>query len=97
MLLTVPLMNTCVAMFSHIARGMSPLTGGEDYLSDRLVRGGLSRRVAEVSLWSATEVCALMAVGLYSYPDSINLLIIGTFAVLCLGALVMFSLTRSKD
>ena len=97
MLLAVPLLDTCVAVFSRIARGLSPLTGGKDHLSHRLVRAGLSRRVAAVSLWSASGVCALMAVGLYSYPDSIGSLIIGTFAALWLGALVMFLRTRSND
>jgi UDP-GlcNAc:undecaprenyl-phosphate GlcNAc-1-phosphate transferase len=48
MLLAVPLLDTCVAVFSRLARGLSPLTGGKDHLSHRLVRAGLSRRVAAV-------------------------------------------------
>ena len=38
-LLAVPLLDTCVAVFSRLARGLSPLTGGKDHLSHRLVRG----------------------------------------------------------
>jgi UDP-GlcNAc:undecaprenyl-phosphate GlcNAc-1-phosphate transferase len=95
MLLAVPLLDTCVAVFSRIARGLSPLTGGKDHLSHRLVRAGLSRRAAAISLWSASGVCALMAGGVYLYPDSSGSLIIGVFAVGWLSALVLFLRTPS--
>jgi UDP-GlcNAc:undecaprenyl-phosphate GlcNAc-1-phosphate transferase len=96
-LLAVPLLDTCVAVFSRLARGLSPLTGGKDHLSHRLVRGGLSRRVAAVSLWSASGVCAVMAVGVYQFADSIRTLIITGFAALWLIALVLFLRTPSQD
>jgi UDP-GlcNAc:undecaprenyl-phosphate GlcNAc-1-phosphate transferase len=97
MLLAVPLLDTCVAVFSRIARGLSPLTGGKDHLSHRLVRGGLSRRVAAVSLWSASGVCAAMAVSVYLYPDSSASLIIGVFAVGWVIGLLAFLRTPSQD
>ncbi len=97
MLLAVPLLDTCVAVFSRLARGLSPLTGGKDHLSHRLVRGGLTRRVAAVSLWSASGVCAVMAVGVYQFADSFGTLIITSFAGLWLIALVLFLRTPSLD
>ena len=97
MLLAVPLLDTCVAVFSRLARGLSPLTGGKDHLSHRLVRGGLTRRVAAVSLWSASGVCSLMAVGVYQFADSLGTLIITGFAGLWLIALVLFLRTPSQD
>ena len=97
MLLAVPLLDTCVAVFSRLARGLSPLTGGKDHLSHRLVRGGLTRRVAAVSLWSASGVCSLMAVGVYQFADSFGTLIITGFAALWLLALVLFLRTASHD
>ena len=97
MLLAVPLLDTCVAVFSRLARGLSPLTGGKDHLSHRLVRAGLSRPMAAISLWSASGVCAVMAVGVYKYPDSVGSVFIGVFAVGWLLALVMFLRTRSID
>ena len=97
MLLAVPLLDTCVAVFSRLARGLSPLTGGKDHLSHRLVRAGLSRPMAAISLWSASGVCALMAVGVYKYPDSLGSVFIGVFAVGWVMALVMFLRTRSID
>lgn len=97
MLLAVPLLDTCVAVFSRLARGLSPLTGGKDHLSHRLVRGGLTRRVAAVSLWSASGVCAVMAVGVYQFADSLGTLIITGFAGLWLIALALFLRTPSQD
>jgi UDP-GlcNAc:undecaprenyl-phosphate GlcNAc-1-phosphate transferase len=97
MLLAVPLLDTCVAVFSRVARRLSPLTGGKDHLSHRLVRAGLSRRVAAVSLWSASGVCAVMAVGVYQFADSFGSLLITGFAALWLFALVLFLRTPSRD
>jgi UDP-GlcNAc:undecaprenyl-phosphate/decaprenyl-phosphate GlcNAc-1-phosphate transferase len=97
MLLAVPLLDTCVAVFSRLARELSPLTGGKDHLSHRLVRAGLSRRVAAVSLWSASGVCAFMAVGVYQFADSLGSLLIAGFAGLWLLALVLFLRTPSQD
>jgi len=96
-LLAVPLLDTCVAVFSRLARGLSPLTGGKDHLSHRLVRGGLSRRVAAVSLWSASGVCAVMALGVYQFANSRGSLLIAGFAALWVLALVMFLRTPSQD
>jgi UDP-GlcNAc:undecaprenyl-phosphate GlcNAc-1-phosphate transferase len=97
MLLAVPLLDTCFAVFSRLARGLSPLTGGKDHLSHRLVRAGLTRPMAAISLWSASGVCALMAVGVYKFPDSLGSLIIGVFALGWLIGLVGFLRTPSHD
>ena len=97
MLLAVPLLDTCVAVFSRIARGLSPLTGGQDHLSHRLVRAGLSRRVTAIILWSASGLCAVMAVGLYRYAESLGTLLIATFAAFWLIALAMFLKTPSQS
>ena len=96
-LLAVPLLDTCVAVFSRVSRGLSPLTGGKDHLSHRLVRGGLTRPVAAISLWSASGVCAAIAVAIYMYPDSLGSLLIGVFAITWLTALALFLRTPSHD
>jgi UDP-GlcNAc:undecaprenyl-phosphate GlcNAc-1-phosphate transferase len=97
MLLAVPLLDTCVAVFSRLARGLSPLTGGKDHLSHRLVRGGLTRRKAAISLWSASGVAALFALGLYFFADSLGSILIAVFAAGWLTALVLFLRTPSQD
>lgn len=96
-LLAVPLLDTCVAVFSRVARGLSPLTGGKDHLSHRLVRAGLTKPMAAISLWLASGVCLVIAVTIYMYPDTFGNLIIGVFAVGWLSALVLFLRTPSQD
>ena len=97
MLLAVPLLDTCVAVFSRLARGLSPLTGGKDHLSHRLVRAGLTRPMAAISLWAASGVCALFALGVYFLADTFGLLLIVVFAVGWLTALTLFLRTQSQD
>jgi UDP-GlcNAc:undecaprenyl-phosphate GlcNAc-1-phosphate transferase len=97
MLLAVPLLDTCVAVFSRIARGISPLTGGKDHLSHRLVRAGLSRRAAAITLWSVSGLCTLIAVSVYRFSDSLGSWLIAVFATLWLVALTLFLRTRSQD
>jgi UDP-GlcNAc:undecaprenyl-phosphate/decaprenyl-phosphate GlcNAc-1-phosphate transferase len=96
-LLAVPLLDTCVAVFSRLARGLSPLTGGKDHLSHRLVRAGLARPMAAISLWSASGICALFALGVYFYADSLGSVLIAVFAAGWLTALALFLRTPSHD
>jgi UDP-GlcNAc:undecaprenyl-phosphate GlcNAc-1-phosphate transferase len=96
-LLAVPLLDTCVAVFSRLARGLSPLTGGKDHLSHRLVRAGLTRPMAAIALWTASGVCAIVAVLLYKNPGTVGSLFITAFAAGWLLALVLFLRTKSHD
>jgi len=96
-LLAVPLLDTCVAVFSRLARGLSPLTGGKDHLSHRLVRAGLTRPMAAIALWAASGVCAIVAVLLYKNPGTVGSLLITAFAAGWLLALVLFLRTKSHD
>jgi UDP-GlcNAc:undecaprenyl-phosphate GlcNAc-1-phosphate transferase len=96
-LLAVPLLDTCVAVFSRLARGVSPLTGGKDHLSHRIVRAGLTRPMAAIALWAASGVCALVAIGIYRYSDSFGSALIYVFAAGWLSALVLFLRTPSHD
>jgi len=96
-LLAVPLLDTCVAVFSRLARGVSPLTGGKDHLSHRLVRAGLTRPMAAIALWAASGVCAVIAVLVYKNPGALGSLLITAFAAGWLLALALFLRTQSHD
>jgi UDP-GlcNAc:undecaprenyl-phosphate GlcNAc-1-phosphate transferase len=96
-LLAVPLLDTCVAVFSRITRGLSPLTGGKDHLSHRLVRAGLTRPMAAIALWAASGVCAVIAVLVYKNPGALGSLLITAFAAGWLLALALFLRTQSHD
>jgi UDP-GlcNAc:undecaprenyl-phosphate/decaprenyl-phosphate GlcNAc-1-phosphate transferase len=96
-LLGVPILDTCVAVFSRLLRGISPLTGGRDHLSHRLVRSGLTRRMAVIVLWLASGLCSLFAIGIYKYSDALGIQLIGIFFVTWAVALLLFIKTPSQD
>jgi UDP-GlcNAc:undecaprenyl-phosphate GlcNAc-1-phosphate transferase len=62
LLLAIPILDTCVAVFSRLRRGISPLQGGKDHLSHRLIRLGISRKLTAISLWILSIVFGLFAV-----------------------------------
>jgi hypothetical protein len=53
--------------------------------------------VAAVGLWSASGVCAVIAVLVYQYPDSLGTVLIAAFAAIWLVALAQFLRTPSQD
>jgi UDP-GlcNAc:undecaprenyl-phosphate GlcNAc-1-phosphate transferase len=62
LLLAIPILDTCVAVFSRLRRGISPLQGGKDHLSHRLIRLGISRKLTAISLWILSIIFGLFAV-----------------------------------
>lgn len=70
-LMAVPLLDTSVAVTSRLARGISPFTGGRDHLSHRLMRKGLQRRTAAITLWSLAGVYGTIAFAIYLGQSSL--------------------------
>jgi UDP-GlcNAc:undecaprenyl-phosphate GlcNAc-1-phosphate transferase len=68
LLLAIPILDTTVAVFSRLRRKVSPFQGGQDHLSHRLVRAGLSRKVSAITLWSLTGLFSFFAI-LISMPN----------------------------
>ena len=64
-LMAVPLLDTTVAVTSRLARGISPFTGGRDHLSHRLMRKGLHRRTAAITLWVLAGIYGTIAFAIY--------------------------------
>lgn len=60
-LVAVPILDTSVVVTKRIARGISPFQGGTDHLSHRLMRAGLSKRQAVISLWLMSAYFAVFA------------------------------------
>ena len=79
MLLAIPILDTTVAVLSRLRRKVSPFQGGQDHLSHRLVRTGLSRKLSAITLWSLTGLFSFFAV-LISIPNNGYELIIVTIA-----------------
>lgn len=87
LLMAVPLLDTTVAVTSRLARGISPFTGGRDHLSHRLMRKGLQRRTAAISLWALAGVYGISA---YSVFQGQSTLLIFLSAVTWVSLYIFF-------
>ena len=56
LLLAVPILDTTTVVVSRIQRGVSPLQGGHDHLSHRLIARGIPRKKAVILLWALTSI-----------------------------------------
>jgi len=81
LLLAIPILDTTVAVFSRLRRQMSPFQGGKDHLSHRLVRYGVSRKVAAITLWLLSALYGLFAVLISISKIDENLILIIAVAI----------------
>ena len=94
-LLAIPILDTTVAVFSRIRRHLSPFQGGQDHLSHRLIRSGLTRKTSAIVLWSLSGLFAGVSILLSNASQSsTNYLLIG--AVLTWFTLFI-TFFRTKD
>jgi UDP-GlcNAc:undecaprenyl-phosphate GlcNAc-1-phosphate transferase len=96
-LLAVPILDTTVAVTSRIYRGLTPLSGGKDHLSHRLVRIGFTHRIAAIILWGASGICATTAVLIYKYPNELGSRLTLGCSISWIGALIFFSRIPSEN
>ena len=61
-LLAIPILDTTVAVLSRIRRHLSPFLGGQDHLSHRMIRSGVTRKASAVVLWSLSGLFAGVSV-----------------------------------
>ena len=95
LLLAVPILDTTVAVLSRIKRHVSPFQGGQDHLSHRLIRAGVSRRKAAVSLWSLSALFASVAILVSQVSEIVEICLITGSALLWILLFVLFF--KSKD
>jgi UDP-GlcNAc:undecaprenyl-phosphate GlcNAc-1-phosphate transferase len=68
LLLAIPILDTSIAVLSRLKRGLSPFQGGQDHLSHRLIRAGLTRKQSAISLWALSGIFAVFAL-ILSHPN----------------------------
>ncbi len=95
LLLAIPILDTTVAVLSRLRRGVSPFLGGKDHLSHRLVRAGLSRKMAAIALWLLSATFALFAVILTILAEKYELYFVAVTAFL--WALLFLGFFRTAD
>ena len=97
MLLAVPILDTCIAVFSRIKRGISPFTGGRDHLSHRLMRKGLSKRRTAFTLWAMQGFFVGCALTVYTWTAQAGTAVIAGTGLIWLAAFIWFWRIPSTD
>lgn len=97
MLLAVPILDTCVAVFSRLKRGISPFTGGKDHLSHRLMRKGLSKKNTAFALWGMQGFFVVCAFTVYTWTAALGTPVIAMTGLIWLSAFVWFWRIPSTD
>ena len=96
LLLAIPILDTTVAVFSRVRRHLSPFQGGQDHLSHRLIRAGLSRKQAAFTLWSFSAFFAAVALLISSINMTIESYVITGTALLWVIMFILFFRTRDS-
>jgi len=99
LLLAVPILDTTVAVISRLRRRISPFQGGQDHLSHRLIRAGLSKRQAVLSLWLISAFYCFIAVAISNAPFDLERVLTGISGLIWLLMLILFlkTLDSSKN
>ncbi len=90
LLLAVPILDTSVAVISRLKRGISPFQGGHDHLSHRLIRAGLSRRMASITLWSLSAYFAASSIAITMTSKNVEQVIVGFASVVWVVLFIKF-------
>jgi hypothetical protein len=85
------MLDTTVVVVSRLRRGLSPFTGGQDHLSHRFLRLGLSVRRSVTVLLVATFALGVLAVGLSDAPAGVGYWVLA--AAVVSGAMATIVLT----
>ena len=96
LLLAIPILDTTVAVFSRFRRKVSPFQGGKDHLSHRLVRYGLSRKAAAITLWLLSALYGLFAVLISTQNINSELFIVLVASVIWILLLALFLNTKDE-
>ena len=72
LLLAVPILDTSVAVISRLRRRISPFQGGQDHLSHRLMRFGMTKKQAVLSLWLMSLFFCCIAVSISNAPYALE-------------------------
>jgi UDP-GlcNAc:undecaprenyl-phosphate GlcNAc-1-phosphate transferase len=96
LLLAIPILDTTVAVLSRVRRHLSPFQGGQDHLSHRLIRAGLSRKQAAFSLWSFSAFFAAVAILISTTSTSLESYLVAGVSLLWVIMFILFFRTRDS-
>jgi UDP-GlcNAc:undecaprenyl-phosphate GlcNAc-1-phosphate transferase len=87
--LAVPIYDLVVVSIIRILKGKSPFTGDTNHFSHRLVRRGMSRRTAVLTIWLVTAATSIAAIMLPRVPDWFDACLIFVQTALVLGVVAL--------
>jgi len=96
LLLAIPILDTTVAVLSRVRRQISVFQGGQDHLSHRLIRAGLSRKQVAFFLWSLSAFFAAVAIFISTTSTSIEIYLVTAVGFFWVILFVLFFRTRDS-
>jgi UDP-GlcNAc:undecaprenyl-phosphate/decaprenyl-phosphate GlcNAc-1-phosphate transferase len=97
LVLGLPLFDTSLVVTSRLRRGVSPLRGGKDHVSHRLVRMGWTHREAVMGLCLVSGALGVAALLVARATTSEAYTVGGIVGLIALGGLVMLERVRLDD
>ncbi len=97
LLIAVPILDTSVAVLSRLRRRISPFQGGRDHLSHRLIRAGMARPIAAITLWVLSGIFAFCAVLIPMTNKSVEQYVTGFAGLAWVGLFVFFIRTADAE
>jgi UDP-GlcNAc:undecaprenyl-phosphate GlcNAc-1-phosphate transferase len=94
LLLAIPILDTTIAVLSRVRRHLTPFQGGQDHLSHRLIRAGLSRRQTALTLWFLSALFASVAVLISNLTIAIEAYVLTGAALLWVILFTLFFKTK---
>ncbi len=76
LLFLLPILDTALVTFTRLLRGQSPVQGGRDHTSHRLIAFGLSERQTLIVLYGVALASAVLAAGLESLDYWLSLALV---------------------
>lgn len=96
-LLAIPILDTSVAVTSRIYRGLTPFNGGKDHLSHRLIRVGLTHRLAAFVLWLGSGIYAIVGYLIYRLTAELGTGLVLAAGLSFVALLILFLRIPSED
>jgi UDP-GlcNAc:undecaprenyl-phosphate GlcNAc-1-phosphate transferase len=96
LLLAIPILDTTIAVLSRVRRHLSTFQGGQDHLSHRLIRAGLSRRQAALILWTLSTFFAAVALLISTLNNAIETYVVTVATLLWVLLFTLFFKTKDS-
>ncbi len=97
LVLGMPIFDTTLVFFTRIREKRSPVQGGKDHTSHRLMLLGLSQRQTVIALYTVTFLLGMAAVAISQINDHSAYIVGGGVALLALTAFILLEIIRWRD